>query len=527
VTESAAHHQAQPPSAVGDGTLNARHRLREASVAARSRTYASVTISLHTLLRSAARCVLLLGGVVTGFAQPPDTLWTRTFGGSRDDYVYAVAADCTGAVVVVGRSNSPETPGGFCARLSAQGELLWNRGYGQGTAADIITDVLADGDGSAVFSGSLAAPIDAPVLTKVDGTGDTLWSRRYGESPNERAQSLCKASAGGYAIALDGVNGPVAPQITVIRTDEGGSVLWMHDYCRGDVYYVSGICQTPDGGFAISARVHDPFDFYVLKISSGGDSLWSTVIDGGDYTAYSAGITPNRGGDVFLYGWVDGDSTVGEDALVARVSAAGELRWATRRGGIGEQGAWGCTVTEDGGLVLAGSTNSGNLDNPDFYLLRLDSVGDSLWSRSYGSELIEHAWGGLAVGTSGHITIAGNVHSVSDGWDVYVVETTSEADATPSVRLPPPSSLRLIAIYPNPVNGISHIQFETHTPAFLSVDLFNVLGEAVVNMAHTHYLPGVHTLSFDATRFASGVYICRIVDDRGVSSPALPVYVLK
>lgn len=385
--------------------------------------------------------------------------------------------------------------------------------------------VQALNDGSSLLAGWLNAPFGVPVLAKVNSDGDTLWTRRYEETENERIQALCLASPDGFALALDGTGGPAGPQITVIRTDEFGAALWTHDYCRRDVYYVSGICQTRDGGYVISARVHDPFDYYVLKISSDGDSLWSAVIDGGDFTAYSEAIVADRENGVFVCGWVEVDSSFDTEIFIARIAGNGEARSSRTYGGIGQQAAWGGALTEDGGLMLAGSNNSGNIANPDLFLLRLDSLGDSLWSRNYGTDAVEHGWGGLAINATGEIAMAGGVLGTGGNWDVYVVKTASEASDSPRERSPTPSSLRILSIYPNPLNGVATIEFETSSGDLLTFKLFNVLGEQVANVLQTRFQPGRHRIFIDTARFASGAYICRA--ESGAFSLALPLYVVR
>ena len=47
--------------------------------------------------------------------------------------------------------------------------------------------------------------------------------------------------------------------------------------------------------------------------------------------------------------------------------------------------------TSDRGFIIAGSTNSFNLDWEDAYLIKLDSIGDTLWTQSYGGAFTDIA----------------------------------------------------------------------------------------------------------------------------------------
>jgi len=54
-------------------------------------------------------------------AQPPDTLWTRTYGGSFDDIGYSVQQTSDGGYIVVGRTESSFGAGGYDLYLIKNG----------------------------------------------------------------------------------------------------------------------------------------------------------------------------------------------------------------------------------------------------------------------------------------------------------------------------------------------------------------------------------------------------------------------
>lgn len=64
--------------------------------------------------------------------------------------------------------------------------------------------------------------------------------------------------------------------------------------------------------------------------------------------------------------------------------------------------------------------------------------------------------------------------------------------------------------YPNPFNPMTHIRFSLGSTSDVKLIVFNVLGQKVATLVDTRMAAGTYTLLFDASRLASGLYVCRI-----------------
>ena len=67
----------------------------------------------------------------------------------------------------------------------------------------------------------------------------------------------------------------------------------------------------------------------------------------------------------------------------AALAAPGDTLWTRTFGGSSEDVANSVQQTTDGGYIIAGYTNSG-YGNYDFYLVKTDTSGNALWTRTYG-----------------------------------------------------------------------------------------------------------------------------------------------
>jgi len=73
-----------------------------------------------------------------------------------------------------------------------------------------------------------------------------------------------------------------------------------------------------------------------------------------------------------------------------------------------------------------------------------------------------------------------------------------------------PTEFSLSQNYPNPFNPTTTIQFTVVKQEVIKLVIYNTLGEEVKALINANYAPGKYTVAFDASEFASGLYIYRI-----------------
>jgi hypothetical protein len=81
-----------------------------------------------------------------------------------------------------------------------------------------------------------------------------------------------------------------------------------------------------------------------------------------------------------------------------------------------------------------------------------------------------------------------------------------------------PRSFELNQNYPNPFNPTTNISFTLPERAAVSLKVYDVMGREVATLANNRsFTSGSHTLTFDASTLASGVYIYRLTMDSGMT----------
>jgi hypothetical protein len=79
--------------------------------------------------------------------------------------------------------------------------------------------------------------------------------------------------------------------------------------------------------------------------------------------------------------------------------------------------------------------------------------------------------------------------------------------ATPQV----PATFYLYQNYPDPFNPTTTIQFDLPKSSYVSLKIFNILGEEIATLVNERREPGRYSADFDASRYPSGLYFYRIV----------------
>lgn len=73
-----------------------------------------------------------------------------------------------------------------------------------------------------------------------------------------------------------------------------------------------------------------------------------------------------------------------------------------------------------------------------------------------------------------------------------------------------PTSLSLDQNYPNPFNAETTIRFALPYDQFVTLKVFNILGQEVASLVAQRMHAGFHTVQWNAARFPSGVYVYRL-----------------
>jgi|SRR4030095_12755179 len=84
-------------------------------------------------------------------------------------------------------------------------------------------------------------------------------------------------------------------------------------------------------------------------------------------------------------------------------------------------------------------------------------------------------------------------------------------DMAEDVRISPPGIFSMGQNYPNPSNPKSKIDYEIPIDGKVTIKLYNLLGEEVINIVNETKEAGYYSAEFDGSNISSGVYFYRII----------------
>ena len=192
----------------------------------------------------------------------------------------------------------------------------------------------------------------------------------------------------------------------------------------------STILQTPDGGY-IFQGYSESFggpgkDLHLVKTDSSGIEQWSNTY-GGSYT-YQAGtwgssLAMTSDGGYIVFGTTTYTGAGGSDMYLVKTDSNGTEQWSKAYGGGGHEMGAEAIQTSDGGYLLSGYTYSYGAGLNDMYLIKTDSSGNELWSRTFGTSNYNHGFSILETSDGGYVFLGDN--KVGGYYDMYLVKVDS------------------------------------------------------------------------------------------------------
>jgi hypothetical protein len=259
------------------------------------------------------------------------------------------------------------------------------------------------------------------------------FNKSYGGIGNEEGWSAQPTFDGGYIlVGWTDSFGAGNKDIYLVKTDTIGETLWTNTYGGlGDDEGYS-VQQTLDGGYIIAGKTNSfgagLDDVYLIKTNSSGTALW-TFTYGGTNIDEGWSVKQTNDGGYIVSGATQSFGAGGRDFYLVKTNALGGTLWTkTYGGGANEWAGYSVQQTSDWGYIIAGETNTFGAGQKDVYLVKTDTIGDTLWTKTYGGIMNDVGWSVEQI--SGGYIITGKTSSSGAGFDdIYLVKTNSTGDS--------------------------------------------------------------------------------------------------
>jgi protein involved in ribonucleotide reduction len=370
--------------------------------------------------------------------------WTRQFGTSSDDYSYGIAVDSSGNAYVVGYtwgSLPGQTSSGridvFVRKYDTSGNELWTRQFG--TAGDQSADgVSVDSYGNVYVAGGTYDSLPGQTssgdrdafVRKYDSSGNELWTRQFGSTGDDYAQSVATDSFGNVLVAgwttgtLPGQTSLGSWDVFVRKYDSSGNEQWTRQFGTTSEDVALGVAVDSSGNAYVVGRTWGSLpgqtssgriDVFVRKYDTSGNEQWTRQFGtGGDQEAH--GVSVDSYGNVYVaggtYDSLPGQTSSGDrDAFVRKYDSLGNELWTRQFGSTGNDYASSIAISSSGNVLVVGFANGSlpgqtSLGSWDVFVRKYDSSGNEQWTHQFGTSGEDVAIG-VATSISGSAYVAG------------------------------------------------------------------------------------------------------------------------
>ncbi|MBD3223117.1 MAG: T9SS type A sorting domain-containing protein [Caldithrix sp.] len=470
-----------------------------------------------------------------------DSLWAHAIHNGTE-HANAVSIDGEGNVIAAG---SIDKEGGWWAydylvtKYSNNGDMEWQSDYG-GTSGrqDKVIDIITDSEGNIYATGEMhnsrndEANMDITTI-KLNSNGDTLWTRTYNspyglkDSPNHiHMDGTGNVFVTGDVIYVDDPNDQFAP--VLLKYDTDGNLLFDSVYTG-----ISRSLPLQDSQIGSDGSI---YLYLIESLSIYNDTPYRGVrkydSDGrfeGDMT-YKADTTEwaidhgyvgvDEDGNVFMLTQINkGEWWEGKyHVTIVSFDAAGQIRWSHE---IPVEDEWDIPydidVDSDGNCYILYLGTAEDQYSKEAKLRKFDGDGEETFFMKSG--LVDHNRGSSHIGAmrmtiddQGHAWVVYRFADEDDAGFFRIIkyDTKINTSLRESIAGSLPEQVKLSQNYPNPFNPRTTIEYGLSEASQVNITVYNALGKKMIILVNGTKLPGYHTVEFDGSAYASGLYIYKI-----------------
>lgn len=450
--------------------------------------------------------------------------WSRTIGGAGLDVGLSVTKTSDGGCAVSGETLSfgAGNYDAYLVKLDRNGTKQWSRTIG-GTGEDYGESVIQTSDGGYAIGGetnSFGAGDYEMYIVKLDSSGSIQWSETIGETGYDYALWIIQTTDGGYALfgSTDSF-GEGGEDYFIVKLSSSGALQWSRTIWGTGGDYGFCIIQTTDGGYAMSGTTASfgvgYIDIYVVKLDNNGAFQWGKTFGGSNYD-YGYSIIQTTDGGYAVAGTTNSFGAGNYDAYILKLDGRGNLQWSKTVGGANDDDFLSIKQTPDGGYVAAGHTNSFGEGNSDIFVVKFDGAGNTCGNSS--SPLTITGSGGTTTSPTPIVTNAASIVTIpSDSISSGGIITPICVIGIKPISNEIPKTFALEQNYPNPFNPTTKIKFNTPPQPSpkergqnVKLIIYDILGNKVSTLVNDRLSPGMYEVEFDGSNFASGVYFYKL-----------------
>jgi hypothetical protein len=244
------------------------------------------------------------------------------------------------------------------------------------------------------------------------------FEKVYGNLGYDKGNSVIQTLDNGYIVVGSTSSfGNGVMDAFLLKVDSMGVQKLQRTYGGINIDIANSVKETPDSGLIITGYTNSfgngGYDAYLIRTNANGDTLWTKTYGGSNWDfAYS--VEPTNDGGYIIAGATYSFGHGNEDMYLVKLNSSGDTIWTKTYGGINDDEARCVKQTSDGGYIITGNTKSFGDLNGDLYTIKTDVNGDTLWTYKYPGALTDESYD-ILESPLGRYFIGGRSKSVGSG----------------------------------------------------------------------------------------------------------------
>ncbi|GAB4278282.1 MAG: hypothetical protein Fur0025_04730 [Oscillatoriaceae cyanobacterium] len=311
-------------------------------------------------------------------------LWAKSLGSTGNDRGSGITLDSNGDPHISGSFtgtvdfnpsgivNNLTAAGGtdvFALKLDSNGNYASAQNFG-GTLSEVNEDITVDSSGNTYITGHFYGTVDFDptgnvdnktaagnndvFITKLDPSGNYLWTRTFGGGGFDSSYRIAVDSSGNtytsgyFAGTVDFDPGTNAANLTsiggtwdafIVKLDANGNYAWAHSFGSTADDFAQGVTVDSSGSAYITGSFQGTIDFdpgagtanltsagnddiFALKLDSNGNYIWAKNLGGGGFdSGYGIAVDGNK--NIYTTGFFAGTVDFDPNTGVTNLTSAG------------------------------------------------------------------------------------------------------------------------------------------------------------------------------------------------------------
>jgi regulation of enolase protein 1 (concanavalin A-like superfamily) len=319
--------------------------------------------------------------------------WSKIYGGTGKDQAYSIIQthDLGYAIVGYTESYGVGQDDVWIIKTDEYGNELWNKTYG-GIKRERGYDITQTGDNGLIIIGyteTYGEGLYDVWLIKTDEFGNEIWNKTYGGYDYDLGSAIIETDDGGYVLAgYTSSQGPLNCNVWIIKTDQQGNMIWNKtiggNICESSFSLVATEDRYVIVGYTESFGAGD-YDGWVIVVDHQGNMIWNKTY-GGKSTDVFRSIRKTNDNGFIIAGFTTSIGKGNEDIWIIKIDDYGTIQWEKTYGGPLNDRAYSLSNSNNEEIIITGCiTNLYTQSN--LILIKIDKSGDIIWKKSFGGFL--------------------------------------------------------------------------------------------------------------------------------------------